>query len=133
MTASLRSDLTTLWHHVLPHRRRQLLLVAILMPVTALAELATIGTLIPFLALLAGQSPRSFDVDWLNSVQHWASTVAGSPLTAAAGLFILAAVATAMLRLALAWQNERFAYGLGHELNLEVQRRLLHQPYLPFV
>lgn len=130
MEAGLRSDLKTLWRHVLPHRRRQLTLIAFLMPAAALAELAMLGSLVPFLALLAGQAPKSFSLEMLNTLQRSAISLAGTPLAAAAMLFIIAAVITALLRLALAWQNERFAYGLGHELNLEVQRRLLHQPYL---
>lgn len=133
MSASARSDLFTLWRQVQPHRKRQLLLVALLMPITAIAELAMIGSLIPFLTLLAGQPSRSYDVDWLNALERWATTAAGSQLMAAAILFIIAAIITAALRLILAWQSERFAYGLGHELALEVQRRLLYQPYLPLV
>lgn len=45
MAAGLRSDLTTLWRHISPHRRRQLLVIAVLMPVTAMAELAMVGSL----------------------------------------------------------------------------------------
>jgi ABC-type multidrug transport system fused ATPase/permease subunit len=123
-------DLITLWRHVPPHRRRQLLFIALLMPATAVMELAMVGSLIPLLALLANQPPRSFDLEWLNRLQDAAIAAAGDPLMAAALLFIIAAIVTAALRLALAWQSERFAYGWGHELALEVQRRLLHQPYL---
>lgn len=127
---SLRSDLNILWDHVLPRRRRQLSLVALLMPATALAELAMVGSLIPFLARLAGQPLRSYDIGWLNALERWSVDVTGSPLMATAGFFMLAAVVTAALRLALTWQSERFAYGLGHELAVDVQRHLLHQPYL---
>lgn len=125
-----RADLLTLWGHVSTRRRRQLILVALLMPATALAEMAMVGSLIPFLALLAGQPSRSFEVLWLNSLEQSAAALTGHPLLAAALFFVMAAIAAAALRLALTWHSERFAYGLGHDLALEIQRRLLNQPYL---
>ena len=53
-----------------------------------------------------------------------------NPLLAAAILFALTALTTGALRLALLWASQTFAFGMGHELAIEIQRRLLHQPYL---
>ena len=52
-TDSLPANLRRLFGHISPRRKRQLYLVLGLMLLGALAELVTLGTLLPFLALLA--------------------------------------------------------------------------------
>lgn len=91
----------------------------------AVAELATIGALIPFLTLLAdvGSSKHR----WL----RWLSAGHGGPtaLLISAALFVLLAIAAALVRLQLARSSRNFIYGLGHEITLEIQRRVLLQPF----
>ena len=50
---SLREGMKRLWAHVSPQRRRQLYVVFGLMVLGAMAELFTLGAIIPFLALVA--------------------------------------------------------------------------------
>src|SRR4029453_16295239 len=63
----------------------------------------------------------------LNLLGTW---VPGNPILAAAALFALAVLAAMLCRLALTWVSQHFAFGSGHELAVEIQRRLLHQSYL---
>lgn len=113
-----------------PRRRRiQLFLILGLMLAGALAEFATIGATIPFLALLSdqpgegGQSMQlrqildSFNIDQ----QHY--------VTAAAILFIAIAVAALLLRLALVWASQRFIFRVGYDLSVTVLTQILHRPY----
>jgi ABC-type multidrug transport system fused ATPase/permease subunit len=130
VAASLGADLGILYRLLSAGRRRQLVFVAMLMPVTAIAEMAMVASIVPFLALLVGQQPHE--------TLHPLSLVLGelqrlspaNPLHAAASLFALAALITAALRLTLSWLSQQFAFGMGHELAVEIQRRLLHQSYL---
>jgi ATP-binding cassette subfamily B protein len=55
--------------------------------------------------------------------------MAGQTIGSAAILFVILAVLTAALRLGLFWTSKRFAFALGHEVSVEIQRRLLRQPY----
>ena len=112
-----------------PPRRRQLAAIAVLMPLAAIAELVTISALIPFLALLADASVGR-GAGWIATLV----TIVGARtrtdmLVAAAALFALAAIGSALLRLLLSWMTQRFAFGLGHDWAVEVQRRILLQPY----
>jgi ATP-binding cassette subfamily B protein len=119
------SDLATLYGCLSRIRRRQLLFVALLMPVTAVAEMAMIAAIIPFLALLGGSPGNNL----LLTVQWLLDGLSPNPLVAAGLLFGLTVVVTAALRLALSWLSQQFAFGSGHELVVAIQRRLLHQPY----
>jgi ATP-binding cassette, subfamily B, bacterial PglK len=128
MSRTLQDDLKILSRSLSSIRRKQLAIVTLLMAATALAEMATIAAIVPFLAQLAGRShklplaPGLMDVlaGWLPS----------DSILAAATLFAVAVIATMLFRLALSWISQQFAFGSGHELAVEVQRHLLHQPYL---
>lgn len=111
-----------------PARRRQFAFVLMLMLAGAVAELVTLGAVLPFLSLLAnpahagvGAGARLFDI-------LGADTYARR-LAAAAALLAAAAIAAGAVRLQLAWSSQRFVYGLGHEISVEIQRRVLSQPY----
>jgi ABC-type multidrug transport system fused ATPase/permease subunit len=131
VAADLGSELGILYRQLSAARRHQLFLVILLMPLTAIAEMAMVGAIVPFLALLAGGTSGPEALPLLARLLHDLERLTpANPLMAAAALFGLAAMATALLRVALAWTSHRFAFGMGHELTVEIQRRLLHQPYL---
>jgi len=133
VAAGLGANLGILYRLLSIKRRRQLVFVAMLMPVTAIAEMAMVAAIVPFLALLSGRQvhaalPLLSDV--LDEFQRMSLT---NPLLAAAALFALATLVTAALRLVLSWMSQQFAFGMGHELAVEIQRRLLNQPYLYYL
>ncbi len=131
MNRQLAGDLKELYQFMAAGRRRQLFLVALLMPLTAIAEMAMVVAVIPFVSLLTsgpgGISGSSLLAGLLSLVEHVSPQ---SPFTAAAALFAATVLMTAALRLLLAFSGQRFAFALGHDLAVELQRRLLHQPYL---
>ena len=89
--------------------------------VAAVAELATLGSLVPLLAMLAdGRAP---DPPVLASLIP--NTALGLVL-----LFAGLVLVTALLRLALTAAIQRGVLDIGHAINSNIQRRLLDQPYL---
>lgn len=87
----------------------------------AVAELATLGSLVPLLALLAdGRQPESTIVASLMP-----ATKLGMVL-----LFAGLVLVTALIRLALTAAIQRGVLHVGHAINSSIQRRLLDQPYL---
>jgi len=130
VAASLSSDINTLYRKLSRTRRRQLAMVATLMPLTAAAEMMMVAAIVPFLALLAGR-PAYETLPLLSQLlDRLGQLVPSNPLLAAAALFTLTVLTTGALRLALLWLSQLFAFGMGHELAVEIQRRLLYQPYL---
>jgi ATP-binding cassette, subfamily B, bacterial PglK len=113
-----------------PARRRQLFGLLFLMLLSALAELISIGSLVPFLSLLAGGSSTAGPT-WVEPALAPIARATGlSIYSAAAMIFMTAAIVAAAVRLALSWASQSFTLGVGHELSVEIQRRVLHQPYI---
>src|SRR5829696_1511712 len=108
-----------------PARRRQFALTLLLMLAGAVAEMVTIGAALPFLALVA--DPRSALVP--PRLIDLLETVGGSPVVGAAVLLIVAALGSALVRLALTWGSQRFVMATGHDMAAAVFGRMLRQPY----
>lgn len=111
-----------------PARRRQFHRLLALMLVGAVAEFATVASVVPFLAMLGdAERARAFPV------VGRALMALGSDrdmLVAAAGLFTAVAVAAAFARVQLVWSTHAFVFGFGHELAVDIHRRILSQPYV---
>lgn len=125
----VREALRQLFRVMSPARRRQFYAVLGLMIAGAFAELVAIGTVLPFLSLLA-------DPGKLNELPIVASLFSAlgaetqAELMITATLVFGAAVLVAgALRLQLAWSSQGFVFSLGHDIAVEVQRRILSQPY----
>ena len=127
--AGLRSGLRELYGTLTPQRRRQFYFVLVLMFAGALAELATIGAVLPFLSLLADPG-RIGRIPALAAAFNAVGAVTNSErLLAATVLFIVLAIIAALVRLQLTWSSQNFIFRLGHELAANIQRRILFQPY----
>jgi len=130
VAASVLHDLASLYRPMPAVRRRQLFFVAALMPVAAVAEMATVNTVVPFLAILAAPSRPAAGQAWLLDLLSMTGAKSTNELLiAAAVLFTVAVVIATLIRLALTWATQRFAFGLGHDFAVEIQRRVLLQPY----
>ena len=120
----LRHDLGLIYAQMSPVRRRQFYRLIALMFAGAFAELATIGSVVPFLSLLA--NPAGFaDFRWLD----FGATLGIGRLATGGLLFAILAIIAGAIRLRLAWAVQDFSYRLGHEIMIEIQRRVLLQPY----
>jgi len=95
-------------------QRREALLLFGLMVAGAAADLLTIGAVMPFLALIAGD--------------HAGNRIDLS-LPQATGLFVASALTASVLRLALGAWLQNFAARVGHRWAVEIHRRILLQPY----
>ena len=116
--------LRRVYAHMTAARRRQLSLLLVLMLIGGFAELATIGAVVPFLSLL-GNPDAGAKAGWIRT--HLGFGL--NPVIGAALLFSAVAVFAGIIRLWLTWSTQDFAYRLGHELTVEIQRRALLQPY----
>ena len=110
-------------------RRWQLALVLVLMVVGALAEMFSLGAVLPFLALLTKPDlagvPEVF-VRVLSILGHY---LGGGPLLAASWLFACTAALAALLRLSLSWISAHFVYVVGADFGEKIYHHILRQPY----
>jgi ABC-type multidrug transport system fused ATPase/permease subunit len=108
-------------------RRRQLVLTAILMLVGALAEIISIGTLIPFLTALT-EPARLSDAPVLGPM--FATLAAQDRLVpVAAGAFLVMLLVSGLMRTWLTWASQRLAFDVGYDLSVMAFGKLLGQPY----
>lgn len=122
-------DLKRLFSYLPRKRRAQLAGLALFMLVGAMAELATIGSVLPFLALLA--NPQRVEqyppvVHLLNST---GLAFGSGHLLGATVLFAATAIAAALIRVSLLWVSVRYTLELGVDLAAQVYRNILYQPY----
>lgn len=115
---------------ILSRRRRiQLGLLLVVMLASGVAELVSLGTVLPFLAVLT--SPEQL---WQKPLVQALALRAGfigpaQLLLPATSAFVAAAVLAATVRLTNLWLNTRLAAAIGSDLSGEVYRRTLYQPY----
>ena len=112
-----------------PRRRWQLVLLVLLMLVGGFAEVVSIGLVVPFLGFLidpaealqitlVARMANIFDLADPNDLR-WNFTV----------LFIVAAVVSGVMRFVVIWVNTRVTFSIGHEVGVEVYRRVMYQSY----
>jgi ABC-type multidrug transport system fused ATPase/permease subunit len=127
--STLPNLLLRLWHHLSRHRRRQFGLLMGLMLLSAIAEVVSLGAVLPFLGILVAPD-RVFNHPVVTDVAlAWGITTADQlvfPLTVA---FVAAALIAGAIRILLLWVSTRLAFATGPDLGIEVYRRTLYQPY----
>lgn len=110
-------------------RRIQFGLLLLLMAVSAMAEVVSLGAVLPFLGILTAPE-RVFAYPLVARAAHAAGIVSADrlvlPLTVA---FVGAVLAAALIRMMLLWATTRLTTAVGADLSIEVYRRTLYQPY----
>ena len=126
---SITTLLKRLWHHISPRRRGQFGLLLILMIGASFAEILSIGSVLPFLAVLTAPE-RIFQLPAAQPFIRAAGMTSASqlllPLTITFGIAALLSGAT---RLLLLWASTRLSFATGADLSISIYRRTLYQPY----
>lgn len=121
--------LERLWCHIGPRRRVQFCLMLVLMFFASLAEILSIGAILPFLGVLVSPE-KVFQRPIIASIAKTLGIVSASelvlPLTF---LFVVAAIVAGGVRLLVLWANTRLSFATGVDLSINMYRRTLYQPY----
>lgn len=121
--------LSRLWHHITKRRRVQIAVILILMLFVSVAEIVSIGLVLPFLGALTAPE-RVYTQPVLQPlIQALGISEPAQlllPLTIAFGL---SAIIAGFMRLVLLWTSTRVSYATGADLSLSIYRRTLYQPY----
>jgi ABC-type multidrug transport system fused ATPase/permease subunit len=121
--------LARIWFHLSVRRRIQLLLSLLVMLASGLSELASLGSVLPFLGVLSDPS-FLWRQGWIQELAGWTGwTKPGHLLLPAIALFVITAVTAAVVRSFNLWLNGRMAAAIGTDLSTEAYRRTLQQPY----
>lgn len=126
---TLASGLWGVYLHATRRRRSQFTALLLLMLVGAVAEMATLGAVMPFLALLANPADAagSPGVARIAAAFGWSRP---SDLVIPATLVFTATIVVAgFVRLVLSWAVNKFVMRFSHDLTVKVYENTLHQPY----
>ena len=127
---SLPAELRWAWRNVLPRRRkRQGFLVLGLMLLGGIAELMTLGAVVPLLALFVSSAAPASTNRVSQLLSHVGINLADYSLTTIAIVFCAVAVATGVIRILLAWAGQRYVYAIRSDVGVALYDRMLHQPY----
>jgi ATP-binding cassette, subfamily B, bacterial PglK len=121
--------LKQLWNHLSIHRKKQFYLLLILMIVASLAEIVSIGAVIPFLGILTApeqvyQYPLMQPLIKILCLTEPSQLIL--PLTIA---FISAATFAGAIRLTLLYAATKLSFATGADLSINIYRRTLYQEY----
>ena len=129
MNHSLTSLFQDLWSHISKRRKVQFLLLLILTIFASIAEVVSLGAILPFIGILT-QPEQVFESPWLSEFISFFGIKSGQelvlPLTVAFGL---AAIIAGSLRLLLLWLSIKLSNATGADLSIEVYERTLYQPF----
>lgn len=125
----IRQLIARLWHHIGLRRRRHFVLLLLLMLLSGIAEIVSLGMVLPFIGVLAAPDTvmqyslaKSFAQVW--GIQSGDELIL--PLTVA---FAVAALVAGAVRLLLVRVSTRLTFLSGSDLSIEIYRRTLYQPY----
>jgi ATP-binding cassette, subfamily B, bacterial PglK len=126
---TITTMLGSLWCHTSLRRRRQFWLLLVLMIVAALAELFSIGAVVPFLGALTNPD-RLYSLALAQPLIQKLGLADPSqlilPLTV---VFVFATLLAGIVRVLLLWVTTRFSFAIGADIGINVYQRTLYQPY----
>lgn len=123
------NQIRRLWAHLQPRRKKQLVLLAVLMIVAAFAEVVSISAVLPFLgAITDPQTVFSHELaqPLLAALKIQSAQDLLLPITV---IFVFAAIFAGLTRTALLWLQTRLSMAIGADFSVEVYERTLYHPY----
>jgi len=118
-----------LYCHIRQERKKQLMLIMALMLIASVAEVISIGAVVPFLGVLA--NPETvFQHEYAQPVIRYAGITEPSQLLLPfSAVFGIAALLSGAMRIALLWGQTRLAHAIGADLSYQIYKHTLYQPY----
>jgi len=126
---SLLQSLRRLWSHLSARRRRQFGLLLVLMLLSAMADVVSLGAVIPFLAVLSSPEAIFSHPGAAQGARLLGFDTPGQMLWPLTATFVTAAILAGAIRLLLLWASSRLGLAAGADISLELYRRTLYQPF----
>ena len=121
--------LRRLWQHLSKRRQHQLMLLLGMMVVSAIAEIISLGAVLPFLGVLISPEKvfqRPIVASMARAFGITSAIELVLPITLA---FAFAALVAGGIRLLVLWASTQLSFAAGVDLSINMYRRTLYQPY----
>jgi ABC-type multidrug transport system fused ATPase/permease subunit len=130
MTISpLSKLLPRLWQHIKPRRRFQIFLLFFIMMLASLAEVISIGAVLPFLGVLTSPDGIFNNPMMQPFIRALGLSEPKQLLLPMTILFIVGALLSGTLRIILIWSQTKLSYAIGYDFSVDIYERTLYQPY----
>jgi ATP-binding cassette, subfamily B, bacterial PglK len=125
----ISSLLKRLWYHLSSEHRVQFCLLLLLMIAASIAEIMSIGALLPFLSALTNPDRVFLHPDAQFLIRVLGINSSSQLLLPLTVTFAVAALVAGSVRLILTWASTRLSFAAGADLSIGIYRRTLYQPY----
>ncbi len=126
---SLFSLLFRVWDHLGVRRRWQVIALCGLIFFVSIIELLNIGSIVPFLAVLANPE-KTFNNPLVRpALVTFHISSPDQMLISAMVFFVTFIVVTNFIRMMVLWIGTRLSFGIGADLSLKAYKNILDQPY----
>jgi len=122
-------DLRVLYGFLSRARVRELRLILVLSAVAAVADIITIGALIPYLAIISGDPGQAGHYLVRAALASLAQFDGVDRFAIATAILAGSAIAAALIKVVLYWLSQRFVFRTSHDLASQVFSTTLAQPY----
>ncbi len=122
-------SLCRLWRHINKRRRRQFCLLFLLIALSSLAEIVSIGSALPFLGALAMPEKVFHAASAQPFIKFFGLRSPQEILLPLTVFFCLAALLAGAVRLVLLWASTSLSFAAGSDLSIGIYQRTLYQPY----
>ena len=122
--------LKSLWFHLTKRRQKQFCMLLVLILIASLAEVISIGAILPFLAALTSPEQvyqHELAQPFVAFLELKEPKELILPVTV---VFILAILLSNLIRLVLLYSMTRLSHGVGADISINIYRKTLFQNYL---
>ncbi|UOG39522.1 ABC transporter ATP-binding protein/permease [Leptospira noguchii] len=118
-----------IWNYLSSRRHKQFGILLILLVISSLSEMVSIGAVIPFLGVLTTPE-KVFNMPYIQPIKEYLRIFNSQELILPLTLgFIIIAIFTGFIRLLVLWVGNRLSFASGADLSLDIYRKTLYQPY----
>lgn len=118
-----------IWNYLSSRRHKQFGILLVLLVISSLSEMVSIGAVIPFLGVLTTPE-KVFDMPYIQPIKEYLRIFNPQELILPLTLgFIIIAIFTGLIRLLVLWMGNRLSFASGADLSLDIYRKTLYQPY----
>ncbi len=121
--------LKRLWRQINAKRKKQLGLMTVLMLMASMAELVSIGAVVPFLGVLANPEVVFEHESLQYFINYFGITNSSQLLLPFTMIFSIAALLAGLTRIILLWSQTRMAAAIGADFSYKIYEHTLYQPY----
>ena len=122
-----------IWPFLNQKRKKQLVLILVLMILSSFSEIISIGSVIPFLGVLISPEKIFENETIIPLLDFFEINNNDQLIPVFTFLFVFAAIFSGTVRFMLLWFQKRVGHGIGSDLSIDIFNKTLHQSYITYL